>query len=70
MANLFPAFEDFDRPSRWPQFWRRTYLLTLPISFPLHCALGVVMFLSLCVAGVLFGAVCLAYSLWTGKDLT
>jgi len=41
MEKLADFIDYSASPSTWPEFWRRAYLLTLPISFPLHTAVAV-----------------------------
>lgn len=57
-------------PMTWPQFWRRAFLLTLPISGPLYVAglLSAVaafsVFFFVAVIPIAF-----AISLWTGRNM-
>jgi len=61
-------FENITEPSKLPVKWRRIYLITLPVSFPLHIALLVVLFflglIFLIVGKVCLGAYEFAQEMW------
>jgi len=66
MTKLFDWCDTLSRPSTWPRWARRTYLLTLPISFPL---LLVIISISVLVAfGLMLvvGLMVALFDVWRG----
>lgn len=57
-------------PANWPKWLRRTYLLALPISLPIHGALWLALVVVFLTAFVLALAVYLPCMFWLGgKDV-
>lgn len=58
-------------PKAWPLFWRRTFLLTLPISGPLWCAIVVACGIFYMVMALVLGPFMMLWmlkeSLWDAK---
>lgn len=55
-------------PTEWPQFWRRLFLLTFPISAPALIAGWLLVVCLMLVLVLVYIPFHLAYWLWTGEE--
>lgn len=64
MADFVDIMRAIYSPFKWPLFWRRAYLVTLPITLPIHLILILLVFMLMVFFVLLAAPVICVVDLW------